>query len=101
MMRFFPCWLEYCTPWPRDIGNRPIRITTINHVYSGPSIRHPDSNKVKLQVIDLIFFTHVNSLYKKNIFPIFHKKMSLRFVRSLVNFKYSLKQTLSHLQLQI
>ncbi|XP_066928622.1 small ribosomal subunit protein mS35-like [Clytia hemisphaerica] len=41
---------EYCSPWPEDIGHRPIRITTINHIYAGPSIRHPDSNKVKLQV---------------------------------------------------
>jgi len=41
---------EYCSPWPKDVGNRPIRVTTINHVYTGPSIRHPDSNKVKLQV---------------------------------------------------
>lgn len=41
---------EYCTPWPKDIGNRPIRITTINYIYSGPSIRHPDSKKVKLQI---------------------------------------------------
>lgn len=41
---------EYCTPWPEDIGVPPIRVTTINFLYAGPSIRHPDSRKVKLQV---------------------------------------------------
>ncbi|XP_057313317.1 28S ribosomal protein S35, mitochondrial-like [Hydractinia symbiolongicarpus] len=41
---------EYCTPWPDNLPSRPIRITTINYVYSGPSIRHPESRKVKLQV---------------------------------------------------
>jgi len=41
---------EYCTPWPKDISFPPIRITTINFIYAGPSIRHPESRKVKLQV---------------------------------------------------
>ena len=41
---------EYCTPWPKEVGKLPIRITTINHIYSGPSVRHPDSRKVKLQI---------------------------------------------------
>jgi len=40
----------YCLPWPNDIGHRPVRITTINWIYAGPSIRHPDSRFVKLQV---------------------------------------------------
>ncbi|XP_047140769.1 small ribosomal subunit protein mS35 [Hydra vulgaris] len=41
----------YCTPWPIGIERtRPIKITTINHVYAGPSIRHPNSRMVKLEV---------------------------------------------------
>jgi len=41
---------EYCTPWPAIVNDRLVRITTINFLYSGPSIRHPDSRKVKLQI---------------------------------------------------
>lgn len=41
---------EFCVPWPKNSINRPVRITTINFLYAGPSIRHPDSRKVKLQV---------------------------------------------------
>eukprot|EP00795_Rhopilema_esculentum_P005143 gene5143-269_t len=40
----------YCTPWPEDIGNKPVRIVTNNYIYSGPSIRHPASKKVTLKV---------------------------------------------------
>jgi len=39
----------YITPWPKSV-NRSIRITTINYIYAGPSVRHPDSRFVKLQV---------------------------------------------------
>lgn len=44
--------VEFCTPWPKKFKQKdyPLRITSINHLYSGPSIRHPDSKKVKLQV---------------------------------------------------
>lgn len=44
---------EYCSPWPA-YGNhpkcRPISVTTTNYIYSGPSIRHPDSRRVRLTV---------------------------------------------------
>lgn len=41
---------EYCTPWPKDIGYRPVRVTTINHVFAGASIRFPEARFVKIQV---------------------------------------------------
>eukprot|EP00794_Sanderia_malayensis_P012771 gene12771-14082_t len=39
-----------CTPWPENMTKKPIRIVTNNYIYPGPSIRHPDSKIVKLQV---------------------------------------------------
>jgi len=40
----------YTTPFPKDVIDRPIRITTINYLYDGPSVRHPNSRKIKFQV---------------------------------------------------
>lgn len=39
----------FIKPWPEHV-KRSVRITTINYIYAGPSIRHPDSRFVKLQV---------------------------------------------------
>jgi len=41
---------DYCSPWPKKVGVRPFRVTTINYSYAGPSIRHPDSRMVKMQI---------------------------------------------------
>lgn len=41
---------EYCTPWPENVDDFKVRITTINHLYAGPSIRHPQSRFVKFQI---------------------------------------------------
>lgn len=41
---------DYCTKYPDDVKDRPIRITYCNYVFDGPSLRHPQSRIVKLQV---------------------------------------------------
>ncbi|XP_068744841.1 small ribosomal subunit protein mS35-like [Montipora capricornis] len=55
--------LQYlCSQWPPslDLSSVPLRITTRNYLFSGPSLYHPGSRKVKLQVFlkDLILDDH-------------------------------------------
>lgn len=42
-----------CTEWPGslDLSSVPLRITTRNYLFAGPSLYHPGSRKVKLQVL--------------------------------------------------
>jgi len=40
----------FCTSWPSTLKEKPIRIVSNNYLYSGPSIRHPESRKVTLKV---------------------------------------------------
>jgi len=61
--------MPYCTPWPSDFDvthQYPLRVSTINYLYSGPSIRHPESKKVKLQVYlkDLCLDKHAQRKFK-------------------------------------
>ena len=49
--------IEFCTQWPVELDsdakckeNFPIEVTTTTYCHSGPSIRQPDSRKVKLTV---------------------------------------------------
>ena len=39
----------YMSEWPETVS-RAVRVTTINYIFAGPSVRHPDSRFVKLQV---------------------------------------------------
>ncbi|KAK3730940.1 hypothetical protein QZH41_008832 [Actinostola sp. cb2023] len=51
-----------CKPWPTDVNLslRPLKITTRNYLFAGPSLYHPRSRKVKLQIglKDLILDEH-------------------------------------------
>lgn len=51
-----------CTEWPQslDLSTVPLRITTRNYLFAGPSLYHPGSRKVKLQVYlkDLVLDDH-------------------------------------------
>ena len=44
--------LDLCNEWPHslDLSSLPLRITTRNYLFAGPSLYHPGSRKVKLQV---------------------------------------------------
>lgn len=52
----------FCTEWPGslDLSSVPLRITTRNYLFAGPSLYHPGSRKVKLQVYltDLVLDEH-------------------------------------------
>ncbi|XP_074613142.1 small ribosomal subunit protein mS35-like isoform X2 [Acropora palmata] len=55
--------LQYlCNEWPHslDLSSLPLRITTRNYLFAGPSLYHPGSRKVKLQVYlkDLVLDDH-------------------------------------------
>ncbi|EDV20498.1 uncharacterized protein TRIADDRAFT_31814 [Trichoplax adhaerens] len=39
-----------CNAWPSKIKRRPIRIYSRNYLYAGPSVAHPKSHFVKLEV---------------------------------------------------
>jgi len=51
-----------CTEWPHnlDLSAVPLRITTKNYLFAGPSLYHPGSRIVKLQVYlkDLVLDDH-------------------------------------------
>ncbi|EDO30147.1 predicted protein [Nematostella vectensis] len=54
-----------CKPWPKDLDPslRPLRVITRNYLFAGPSLHHPGSKKVKLQVFlkDLILDDHART----------------------------------------
>lgn len=41
---------DLCTQWPEKLNNRPIRLYSRNYLYAGPSVAHPKSHTVKLEV---------------------------------------------------
>ena len=43
-------FIVFCTTWPSAMKEKPIKIISNNYLYSGPSIRHPESRKVTLKV---------------------------------------------------
>ncbi|XP_022780757.1 28S ribosomal protein S35, mitochondrial-like [Stylophora pistillata] len=51
-----------CTEWPSnlDLSTVPLRVTTQNYLFAGPSLHHPGSRVVKLQVYlkDLVLDDH-------------------------------------------
>lgn len=54
-----------CTEWPQslDLTSVPLRVTTRNYLFAGPSLYHPGSRKVKLQVYlkDLVLDDHARN----------------------------------------
>lgn len=55
-------FLALCTEWPSnlDLSTVPLRVTTQNYLFAGPSLHHPGSRVVKLQVYlkDLLLDDH-------------------------------------------
>ena len=48
-----PFLLALCSEWPHnlDLSTVPLRITSKNYLFAGPSLYHPGSRIVKLQVL--------------------------------------------------
>ncbi|KXJ18051.1 28S ribosomal protein S35, mitochondrial isoform X2 [Exaiptasia diaphana] len=67
-----------CKPWPTDLNpsTRPIRVITRNYLFAGPSLYHPRSRKVKIQISlkDLILDEHARNKLIELVGPRYDKE---------------------------